>query len=284
MEWKQRPRLIEYWPDDVDFVMGVDENGTSDLLSIKRKVDADKTNEIDSSIKDFTLTGVIFDKKRYDILKKEMNDIKFTFWNEGLCDYKGSLKRVCFHSSEIRKRSYPFNRINYDDFMPAISNMIDKIPTKIISCYIDKKKHYLKYKTPDHPYHIAIRFIMERYCKGLNEANKKGIIIIESRGKKEDRFVLKHIVEILEQGTNQNKASHFNNIAGVYFNPKWWTSDNDKSTFVVLELADLLSFPIHKYARNQCDEKFKDISFQLIEKKFYKFPKYLGWGLKIWSP
>lgn len=279
-DWKTRPRLIEYWPEDVDIVMGLDENGSSDLVSIKRKIDAG--SPIDISIKDFTLTGVVFNRSNYETLKQQMNDVKYSFWDGGLSDYKGELKRVCFHSREIRKREHPFNKINYDDFIPALSKMIDSIPTRIFSCYIDKEKHFKRYKTPDHPYHVAVRFILERYCKGLNDANKKGVIIIESRGPKEDKFVLGHILEIIEKGSTQNSSNHFKNLVGVYFNPKWWVADNNQSSFVVLELADLISFPIHKYARNQCSAEFKDQSFSMIEKNIYKYPKYIGWGLKIW--
>lgn len=58
-DWRIRPKIIEYWPDGVDYVMGMDESGTSDLVSISRKINSGKEHEIDSSMRDFTLTGVI---------------------------------------------------------------------------------------------------------------------------------------------------------------------------------------------------------------------------------
>lgn len=279
MDWMSRPTVLSNWPENVSCIMGMDENGTSDLVSIRRKLASNNEAQIDESIKDFTLTGVVLNKTGVRVLKDKFSSIKHKYWQDGMCDYKGELKRVCFHSREIRKKEYPFSIItNYDEFMQDITDTVSSLPTKIFSCYVDKKKHFLKYKTPDHPYHIAVRYILERYCNGLNSNEQKGIVMLESRGNKEDKFVLKHILEIINSGTNQNRSYHFRNLAGVYFNPKWV---NKESTHSILELADLISFPVHKFARNGCGEEFKDLAFKTIESKFYKYPNYQGWGLKV---
>lgn len=277
VDWRKRPALLVYWPSEAEYMIGLDENGSSDLVSISRAIQ--KNQQIDDSIKHFTLTGVVFNRERYDILKERLNDIKYTYWEDGLTEYKGVKKRVCFHSREIRKGEYPFNQIDYQEFLEKLSSAINDIPTKIISCHINKEAHFRKYKIPHHPYHVSIRYILERYCEGLNNSNKKGIVLLESRGPKEDRFVLKHILEILDHGTNQNPKEHFRNIIGVYFNPKWSAVDNDQKSYVILELADLISFPIYQYCKS--NRVKRDRPFLVIEKKFYKFPNYIGWGLKI---
>lgn len=286
-DWKTRPKVIEYWPDGVQYVMGLDESGTSDLVSINRKMLANKEDEIDFTIRDFTLTGVIVDRDRYDTLKSEVNKVKYHYWEEGLSDYKGMKKRVCFHSRDIRKRSAPFNKIDHSLFTEALSQMIQSVGAKIISCHIDKLAHYKKYTNaynkPIHPYHLSAQFILERYCNGLNEAEVKGIVMLESRGEKEDKFVLDYIVNIIENGTNQNRATHFRNIEGVYFNPKWSKSDMDLTSFVILEYADLVCFPIHKQHRGG-DLSQGNPAYEIVEKKFYKYPSHVGWGLKIWRP
>lgn len=283
-DWRDRPRLIEYWPDGVDYVMGMDESGTSDLVSISRMINSGREFEIDLSMKDFTLTGVILDTQRYELLKKKGNEVKFKFWENGVCDYKGTTKRVCFHSRDIRKRNHPFNKINAQEFLNSISEWISGINAKVISCYVDKLAHYKKYSTPLHPYHIAAQFILERYCKGLNDGNKKGIVIIESRGAKEDKFVLDYLVKIINEGTNQNPAAHFKNIVGIYFNPKWWKQDNEQSSFIILEYADLVCYPIHKQHRLLKNEATVDPAYSIVEKKLFKYPNHMGWGLKIWRP
>lgn len=286
-EWKDRPKIIEFWPDGVQYVMGMDESGTSDLVSINRKMLADKEHEIDFTMRDFTLTGVIVDMDRYETMKEAVNKVKYHFWEDGLSDYKGTKKRVCFHSRDIRKRSAPFNKLDQADFTSSLSTMIESVNAKIISCHVDKLAHYKKYTNPYnkpiHPYHLSAQFILERYCNGLNEAEVKGIVILESRGEKEDQFVLDYIVNVLENGTNQNPASHFRNIAGVYFNPKWSLSDNNLKSYVILEYADLVCFPIHKQHRGG-DLSSGNPAYQVVEGKFYKYPNHIGWGLKIWRP
>ncbi|MCI3922468.1 hypothetical protein MO973_19740 [Paenibacillus sp. TRM 82003] len=276
--WKERPALLEYWPDHIDVLLGLDENGSSDILPIQKRIAAGETISFED--KYFNLTGVTFNRQGYDRLKAGINDIKFTYWPEGMCDYKGVMKRVCFHSSEIRRRKYPFNTIsNYEEFLAKISAFVEDMPSRIFSCFIDKEKHCRIYKYPEHPYVIAISFILERFCKRLNEVDKKAYLILESRGQREDKFVLRNIINLLENGTRHNRAEHFRNIEGVYFNPKWWAADGYKSSFVILEYADLAAFPIFNYARNNCQHK--DQTFLIVEKKLYQFPHYRGWGLKI---
>ncbi|RJG26724.1 DUF3800 domain-containing protein [Paenibacillus thiaminolyticus] len=284
MEWRSRPRIIEYWPDGVDYIMGMDESGTADLVSISRKVAAGKEDEIDFTMRDFTLTGVIVDQNRYDELKRVVNEVKFKHWDQGLYRHNGREKRICFHSRDIRKKSYPFNNIDPEILTYDLTNMIESVNAKIISCHIDKLAHYKRYINPIHPYHIAVQFILERYCKGLNDGDMTGVVMLESRGKKEDKFVLDYITHIIDNGTNQNPASHFRNIRGVYFNPKWWKNDDDKSSFIILEYADLVSYPIHKEHRHSTNERAVDPAFSIVERKFYNFPNYLGWGLKVWRP
>ena len=80
---------------------------------------------------------------------------------------------------------------------------------------------------------------------------RKGIILLESRGYKEDSILLKHI------------------------NPKW--QDNYHTTTVGLEIADLFSYPIHKFLKL---EK-KDKAFKIIENKIIGYPEYLNKGLKV---
>lgn len=111
-DWKKRPRIIEYWPDGADYVMGMDESGTSDLVTIKRKLSSGKEDEIDFSMKDFTLTGVVVDQNRYDKLKEAVNTVKYKYWTDGMSLYKNRQKRVCFHSRDIRKKIFPLIALN----------------------------------------------------------------------------------------------------------------------------------------------------------------------------
>ena len=101
--------------------------------------------------------------------------------------------------------------------------------------------------------------------------------MLESRGKNEDMQLLNEMKHIIFETGIKNITSNelINKIAGIYFNPKWNKVYDD--TYTGLEIADLSSYPIHKFVRN----KHKDMAFEILEKKFDKYPDYINKGLKI---
>ena len=82
---------------------------------------------------------------------------------------------------------------------------------------------------------------------------------------------------MIDCGTNYVDIKYFDKIKGVYFNGKWQTDSDCKKSYFGLELADLYSYPIHKF----CKTGQKDEAFKILEKKLYKYPYYDGCGLKL---
>ena len=78
-------------------------------------------------------------------------------------------------------------------------------------------------------------------------------------------------------GNDFTSASAFSKIKGVYFNPKWSEEAHCQKSYWSLEIADVCSYPIHKYL---CYDK-KDPAFLVVEKKLRCYPRYIGRGLKI---
>lgn len=73
MDWRKKPTSIEFCPDNVELIMGLDETGNSNHKGIIRSIKEEKpVNENDRF---FTLTGTVI--------------IKFRYWTEGLYEYKG---------------------------------------------------------------------------------------------------------------------------------------------------------------------------------------------------
>ena len=101
--------------------------------------------------------------------------------------------------------------------------------------------------------------------------------MLEARGKNEDKLLLNEMKHIIFETGIKNISTYelSEKIDGIYFNPKWNTVYDE--TFIGLEIADLSSYPIHKFIRNNK----KDLSFKILEKKFNKFPNYINKGLKI---
>lgn len=274
INWTNRPTEIKNWENDIDYVMFIDENGDNDISRILKLISQRK--DIDINDKFFTVTGCIFTKKEYIEAKKELNILKSKFWNNGTFDYDGKIQKVCLHSREIRKRIGPFNSsiINYSEFMNELSTLIEKLQYTIISVSINKEDYLLKHYNYN-VYNTAMVFLIQRYIYVMK--NKcKGLIMLEGRGKKEDKILLDEMKHIIFNTGIGNISSYElqEKIAGIYFNPKWNTSYSD--TFSGLEIADLSSYPIHKFIRNHK----KDLAFNILESKIDKYPNYKNKGLK----
>ena len=62
---------------------------------------------------------------------------------------------------------------------------------------------------------------------------------------------------------------------GVYFNPKW--NEEYSATYVGLEIADLFSYPIHKFVKRNN----KDKAFLVFVNKIAGYPNDKTKGIKI---
>lgn len=278
--WKVLPSGLNYWPDEVKYIMFIDENNNADLKYIRKKLAAGKDVPIEDRY--FTVTGSVIDESDFDFIKDEINKLKDKYWKDGLFFYEKdkAFKKVCFHSSDIRNRRGPFSEdvINYDEFILDLSDFMTKIPFIVFSATIDKVKHLKRYNTPLHPYDLCMDFLLERFGKFfLNHNEANGVLHIEARGEKEDRQLLKHLVRKLEYGTMWSTEIDLSRIKGIYFNTKWCLGQKNLKSYFGLEIADLASYPIHKY----CRFGVKDPAFHIIEPKMYFYPRYKGTGLKI---
>lgn len=277
-DWSVRPTPIHDWEESIDSILSIDENGTVDLKGVRKNI-VNVYRNSNHPDRWFTITGVAQDRDDYLDFKEAMNNLKYKHWENGCFNYKKGVKRVVFHSREIRKKEGPFNPnlINYSELLNGISDVVSTVPFKIFSSSIDKAKHIIQYTNPYPVYNLCLEFILERYCMSLLNDNKNGIIILESRGKKEDKEILQYLVNLLKNGNRYHDGKHFSCIKGVYFNPKWSEPHNKQMSYVSLELADLVSYPIHKFVK--LDKK--DVAFQSFEGKICNYPNYSGYGIKI---
>lgn len=274
--WTEKPTEITNWPNDVDYVLCLDENGgEGNLKAVKKQLKLKK--EVNINDKYFTLTGVILDKQNYVKLAEKMELLKQKYWESGLYKYNDIDKKVCFHTREINKKEGPFYKLSdkYDLFLQDLTNLIENTNFKIVSMSIDIEE-YLKNQYNDEMYDKAMDYMIEQFNNNIPE-NKNGIIILEGRGKKEDTNLHSYIKTVLFQKgieyTSQKDLS--NKIKGIYFNTKWHTDTNN--TYIGLELADLVSYPIYKYVKF----KKKDQNFKSIENKILGYPELIQNGIKI---
>ena len=278
MNWYQIPQKINNWNANIDYVMFVDENGNGGRINnILKKINSNIP--IIDDEKYFTVTGCIFEKNNYSIIRNNIRKLKEKYWINGFYnDTKHNDSRyVCLHSREIRRHDGPFNDslIDYNNFINDLSEILSKVNCKIISISINLEK-YIKSGNLDNVYEKAFDLLLERYIYATKN-RKKGIIMLESRGKKEDKILLNHIYDIIHNkgrakiSTNELKTK----ILGVYFNPKWYGGHS--STFVGLEIADLFSYPIHQYIKY----KKESLSFKAIKEKIVGYPNFNNKGIKV---
>lgn len=170
-----------------------------------------------------------------DLLKKK-------YWKNGkYFDTKSNkYKYVCFHSREIRRHDAAFNDklINPINFMNDLTSVLKNTKCTIISITIDLLE-YLKQGYLHNVYETTFDFLVERYIYATKN-KKKAIIMLEARGKNEDRDLLNHVMTTLNTGKKNIPPEELKEkIVGVYFNPKW--NKEYSHTFAGLEFADLFS-------------------------------------------
>ena len=228
-KWYDKPTKILSIKNDIDYVMCIDENGSSNLTYVLKQLSNSK--EISEDDKYFTITGCIFAKKDYLNSKKMIKKLKNKYWNNGMY-FDSKLEKnkvVCLHSREIRKHYNCFsdNTINYNEFMVDLSDTMKNIECKIISISINMYE-YLKKGYTHNVYNVSFDFLLERYIYATDK-NKKGIIMLEARGKDEDNELLNHISKVINiTGTKKICSKELKNkICGVYFNPKWNNEYNE---------------------------------------------------------
>jgi|JTFP01.1.fsa_nt_gb hypothetical protein len=272
MPWKNKP-LELYYRNNVDYYLFVDESGEHMLENFNPQRPY------------FTVSSVMIKKDDYKEIKTNIDAIKKKYWKDGLFSPKQNLvKKVCFVSRDIRKEQKAFSRYylaqdKYESFIDDLSIFMSQQNYKIIASCIDKQKLVSQYTNPIEPYNLAMEFIVERFARFLHGRNATGLIMMESRGKKEDGKLHELFLDFYNDGTSfiSNKVIQKTITGGFYFNGKWNKEKNSLDTFCGLELADLVAHPIGHYAQT----KNKTRPFEIFEEKFLGFENYMGKGLKI---
>lgn len=284
-KWYKNPNTSDVWEDNIDYVMFVDENNSvSAINKVKEKLF--NNEEISPNENIFTVTGCIFSRISYNNAKIKFNNIRNKFWNNGKF-YNPSpnhecFETVCFHSEDIRGRKKAFHiealqQNQYEKFIFELDKNLKEFDYKIISININLCKYILNSKyTEMNVYKIAFNFIIERLIYYIGSKNTASIIF-ESRGTKENKNLLEHIDKIINKTGTEfiNSYELSKKIKGVYFNTK---KNKDGNPYVGLEIADLSSYPIHRYVK--FGTRGRD--FETLKTKIIGYPDGYGKGLKIY--
>lgn len=274
--WRNIPIHVTHVRKDIPWVIAIDESGSPDLSYVQRFIPLDSTGYDPHNVH-FNVTACLLSTEMFYQSEKMIMDLKHTYWEDACANYEDERRRVCFHSAEIRRRINAFDfseKKQYELFLNDLTEVLRDINVTLFSSHINKLELVRRYSDPFDPYELALTFILERIAHEIN--NEDAVIVLESRGKKEDRKLLSHLTHLLDNGTKYIPKEKFSFVKGVYFNGKWDEESKKLKSYWILELADLYAYPIFKYGKNGQ----KDRSFQVLEDKISNFPKYLGYGFK----
>jgi hypothetical protein len=232
----------------VKYYLFVDESGNHGLKSI------------DPNFPVFVLCGIIIDEISYAELNSKLQIIKKNFWGD---------RKVIFHSRDIRKCENEFSILFNPDikaeFYRQVNELISTSNFTVVSSCIDKneliKKHGRLFSSV---YEIGLSFIIERtvfFLDTISINEKKIHIVIEQRGKREDKELFIHIQRIVGGGTGYVKPQRLAQyIEGVSFESK-------KRNLTGLQVADLVAYPISRYV---IDPERANPAYDLISEKLYR--------------
>ncbi len=285
-DWSSRPTIVDSIPRNIKHALFIDEYGETSF----KHVDYCLRNRIipDNEKRYFGLCGSIFHMDDHQLILEKVKTLKERHWppdGKHLLAMKNSEIpcRVCFHSTEIKshKGAFSKNVICHQTLSADIGKIISSANFKLVACVVDKYKYAKQYgpkETRKPPYSVAAEFMLERFVYDV-KGDSKAIVVLESRGKKEDGEVLKHLKEIIKHGNYYLGKNSFSKIAGVYFNPKR-TCDNQKS-YVGLEISDLCCSTLIRAAINE-NKMRENRAYLSLRSKIRGYPNNIvGRGIKL---
>lgn len=210
----------------------------------------------------FTLCGILVSRQNLSVLNKSFEDLK--------TDIFGS-KDAIIHSVDIRKWRGNFSILADETLRIRFFEGIEKILCQhgvyvIVSCTILKEQlHKFCVRGEENDvYGLSLSYLIERsiFCvDNINGESSEISIVVERRGKKEDKKLLNYYNGLRNHGTKWIKAERLRaRITNFGFK-------NKKDNIIGLQIADLIAYPVtihllHPERNNPSYETVKHNIFQ----------------------
>jgi hypothetical protein len=225
-----------------DYVVYVDESGDHALASI------------DADYPVFVLALCVFHKRHYsEKIIPAVEKLKFNYFGHD---------SVVLHETDIRKQKGDFaflsHRPRRDEFMSWLNDIMVKSNFILIACVVDKTRLSRSEGEASNPYHIALDICLQRLHDFLTEKGQQDLlthVVVECRGKKEDRELELEFRRICDGNGMQNRQLPFH----IVFADK-------KTNLAGLQLADLVARPV---GLNYIRPHQPNQAFSMLKQKFF---------------
>ena len=183
--------------------------------------------------------------------------------------------QTILHETDIRKDRGDFaflkSKTVKKAFLEELTSIVQKTPFVLISTVIKKELYRQRYSAPENPYHVALRYGLERVFYYLFELKAKlgnTHLVVEKRGKVEDDELELEFRRVCDGFNYLQQPLPFELVFA-----------DKKSNSTGLQLADLIARPIGLHIlKPEQDNR----AFAIIDDKFYRNGKgnRNGYGLK----
>lgn len=146
---------------------------------------------------------------------------------------------VILHEHDIRKRTGPFAQLGKERremLMDSLTALIDAAPITLVAVVIDKVRHKARYVRPEHPYHLALKYGLERvqaFLEQQGQGERRTAVVCEARGAREDKEIELAFRRVCDGDNRSHRAYPLDIVVA-----------DKKTNSEGLQLADLLARPV----------------------------------------
>ena len=191
------------------------------------------------------LLGCWFDDTNYCVFHEQLSAFK----NKYIPHHPD--EPPILHREEIVNRRGHFSHlkdpVKNQEFDDALLKIASEAIFRVVGVVIDKLALRQKYgDAAAHPYHLALGFLLQRYCGYLNHINRCGDVLAESRGAREDKLLEDSYARIFANGVWSQRENYFQNS----LTSKELKVKKKSANISGLQLADLLAHSVRQIILN----------------------------------
>lgn len=226
-------------------------------------------DEHDISMRYLGIAGIVLERAESEKFTKALDDFKRKHLPYDPDD------PPIMHRKEIVMARGNFRVLKDSDkrkvFDSDLLKLIADTDFRIVIIVLDKLDHWAKtYRRLKHPYHYCLLAMLERYCGWLQLMSRRGDVLAESRGSKEDMSLKEEYRTIYNVGAHylaSERCQATLTSKEIKIKPK-------VMNIAGLQLADLLAFPLTRdiLRRNgrisEYESPFQNAIIEIAEKKY----------------